>query len=65
MRTNELKETVNQQKNERRATSPRPSGFPSPPRVSFPRKDVRFAKCGPPEAERETEALGESVNQFC
>src|SRR5581483_4573012 len=28
--------------------SPFPNGFPSPPRVSFPRRDVRFAKCGPP-----------------
>src|SRR5581483_1697212 len=28
--------------------SPFPNGFPSPPRVSFPRRDVRFAKRGPP-----------------
>jgi hypothetical protein len=44
LRTNELKKTMSRQKNEQRATSPRPS---------------------PPKAERETEASGESVNQFC
>jgi hypothetical protein len=35
-------------------TLPRPNGFPSPPRVSFPRKDVRSAKRGtlPPRERR-------------
>ena len=28
--------------------SPQPSGFPSPPRVSFPKGDERFALRGPP-----------------
>jgi hypothetical protein len=37
------------------ATSPRPNGFPSPPRISFPRRDERFALRGPPKAERETD----------
>ncbi len=31
-------------------TSPRPNGFPSPPRVSCPNWDVRFAHCGPPKS---------------
>src|SRR5581483_4079921 len=35
--------------------SPLPSGFPSPPRVSFPRRDVRFAKRGPPGEGTATE----------
>ena len=26
-----------------------PNGFPSPPPVSFPTRDVRFANCGPPQ----------------
>jgi len=30
-----------------RSPSPRPNGFPSPPQVSFPRGDVRFANRGP------------------
>jgi hypothetical protein len=30
------------------ATSPQPSGFPSPPRDGFPTRDDRFAKRGPP-----------------
>ncbi len=32
-----------------------PNGFPSPPRVSFPRWVVRFAKCGPPSEGGEGE----------
>jgi len=32
------------------ATSPRPNGFPSPPQVSFPTRDERFALRGPPQA---------------
>ena len=35
------------------ATSPQPNGFPSPPRVSFPERNQRFALRGPPKAERE------------
>ncbi len=31
-----------------RSPSPRPNGFPSPPRVSIPTRDVRCAKSGPP-----------------
>ncbi len=31
----------------KRSPSPRPNGFPSPPQVSFPRGDVRFANRGP------------------
>jgi hypothetical protein len=33
--------------------SPLPKGFPSPPQVSFPRKEVRFAQRGPPMEARE------------
>jgi hypothetical protein len=37
----------------RSLTSPRPNGFPSPPRVSCPAIDVRFAHSGPlPRRER-------------
>ncbi len=32
---------------------PQPSGFPSPPRVRCPARDVRFANCGPPFHGRE------------
>src|ERR1700743_756016 len=39
---------------EKEATSPRPSGSPSPPQVSFPKEDERFALRGPPKAERGT-----------
>jgi hypothetical protein len=31
----------------RTLTSPRPNGFPSPPRDGFPTRDVRFAQSGP------------------
>ena len=33
---------------ETRSPSPQPSGFPSPPLVSGPKGDVRFAQRGPP-----------------
>ena len=33
-----------------KTTSPRPNGFPSPPQVSFPKRDERFALRGPPQA---------------
>lgn len=33
-------------------------GFPSPPRVSGPKRDVCFANCGPPKAEREKIVFG-------
>ena len=38
----------------RAAPSPQPSGFPSPPPVSFPRRDERFALCGPSMGARKT-----------
>ena len=38
---------------QRTAPSPPPNGFPSPPRVRCPARDVRFAHCGPPVGERE------------
>jgi hypothetical protein len=40
-----------------KATSPEPNGFPSPPPVSFPKQDERFALRGPREAEREKAPL--------
>ncbi len=38
--------------------SPQPNGFPSPPRVSFPTGDERFAFCGPPMGAREKKQRG-------
>jgi hypothetical protein len=35
------------------APSPQPNGFPSPPLVSFPIRDERFAFRGPPMGARE------------
>jgi len=38
---------MNENKDSYCSPSPRPNGFPSPPRVSFPTRDVHFANRGP------------------
>ena len=48
-----------------RAPSPLPNGFPSPPRVSFPTGDERFAFCGPPVGTREKrQAVVVAITRF-
>jgi uncharacterized protein (UPF0261 family) len=42
-------------------SSPGPSGFPSPPRVSFPIRDERFALSGPPVGAREKKAADKPI----
>jgi hypothetical protein len=45
-------------------TSPRPSGFPSPPRFGFPIRDVRFAHRGPLPCEGSGEGGEITVRGF-